>query len=157
MLNIINDSLISGIVPRPLKCAVIKPLLKKPGLNLNVPKHFRPVSNRSYISKLLEQVIAPPLVEHLAKHNLLDRLQSGHSTATAVLHVLWWYYLQCRWWKLGSAGTARFKRNFWHDIPQHIAANTSKWFWYYRLCPSMVPVLSCTSGRRTGSFWVLLW
>ena len=87
MLNIINDSLISGIAPSPLKCAVIKPLLKKPGLDLNIPKHFRPASNRSYISKLLEQVVAPPLVEHLVKHNLLDRLQSGHSTEAAVLHL----------------------------------------------------------------------
>ena len=66
ILNIINESLICGIVPKPLKCAVTKPLLKKPGLDPNFPKHYRPVSNLPYVSKLLERVVAAQLVEHFA-------------------------------------------------------------------------------------------
>ena len=82
ILNI-QMSLISGKVTKPLKCAVIKPLLEKPGLDSNLPKPYRPVSNLLYTSKLLERVAAAPLVEH----NLLRRFQSayrpGHSTETA--------------------------------------------------------------------------
>ena len=93
ILNIINESLICGIVPKPLKCAVTKPPLKKPGLDPNLPKHYRlVVPNLPYVSKLLERVDAAHLMELLAEHNFLDRFQSayrpGHCTETAVLRVL---------------------------------------------------------------------
>ena len=88
----INESLNSGIVLQPLKCAVTKPLLKKPGLDPNFPKHYRPVSNLLYVSKLLERVVTAQLVEYLAEHSLLARFQSayrpGYSTETAVARVL---------------------------------------------------------------------
>ena len=65
---------------------------EKARLDPNVPKHIRPVSNLPYISKLLERVVTAQLVEHLAKHTLLDRFQSTyrpeHSTDTAVLRLL---------------------------------------------------------------------
>ena len=47
--HIINDSLISGVVPDCYKDALVKPLLKKPGLDFNVLKNFRPVSNLPFL------------------------------------------------------------------------------------------------------------
>ena len=50
---IINESLVSGIVPPPFKQAIVLPLLKKPNLDRNVLKNYRPVSNLHFLSKIL--------------------------------------------------------------------------------------------------------
>ena len=51
--NIINTSLTTGIVPPDLKTAIVKPLLKKPSLDINLLKNYRPIfsTNFSPISK----------------------------------------------------------------------------------------------------------
>jgi hypothetical protein len=91
IMKIINSSLKSGFVPAPLKRAVIRPLLKKTGLDANQPKNYRPVSNLPYISKLLERVVANKLVFLLDENETLDQFQSayrpGFSTETALLRV----------------------------------------------------------------------
>ena len=56
--HIANLSLSSGIFPHELKSAVVKPLLKKQGLDKEVLKNYRPVSNLSFLSKCIERVIA---------------------------------------------------------------------------------------------------
>ena len=63
--RIINESLLSGVVPSKLKAAVVVPLLKKHGLDCNNLKTFRPVSNLPFISKLLERVVLRQLQQHL--------------------------------------------------------------------------------------------
>ncbi|XP_053379322.1 E3 ubiquitin-protein ligase DZIP3-like [Mercenaria mercenaria] len=50
--NIINTSMELGYVPKEFKSARIRPLLKKPGLEPNILKNYRPVSNLSFISKI---------------------------------------------------------------------------------------------------------
>ena len=90
-VNIINtrSSLNSAIVPKPLKIALIKLLLKKNGLDPNLCKNYRPISIFPYISKLLEHV-AEESVSHQNQHDL-DKFQSeyrpGHSSETAKLRV----------------------------------------------------------------------
>ena len=54
---IIKVSLSTGTVPKQFKQAVVTPLLKKPGLDTNDLKHFRPVSNLPFISKVLEKIV----------------------------------------------------------------------------------------------------
>ena len=89
---IINKSLSSGIVPPQFKTAHITPVIKKPGLDQNVLKNYRPISNLSFISKLLEIVFLIQLQEHLQNNNLVELHQSayrkGHSVETAVLSVM---------------------------------------------------------------------
>lgn len=91
MLTIINRSLVTGSVPRYFKQAVIHPLLKKPDADPSLPQNFRPISKLSFISKVLEKVVAKQLNVMLAKYNILDKFQSGfrnlHSTETALLRV----------------------------------------------------------------------
>ena len=48
---IINVSMDSSGVPRASKCAQIQPLLKKPTLDQDTLKHYRPVSNLPFIAK----------------------------------------------------------------------------------------------------------
>ena len=89
---IVNASLSTGIVPPQFKQAIVTPFLKKPGLDTNDMKNFRPVSNLSFISKILEKVVLIQLKNHLSGNNLLEIFQSAyrqnHSTETAVLSVL---------------------------------------------------------------------
>ena len=84
-------SLQNATVPIAMKEAVIKPLLKKVGLDCNVLKNYRPVSNLSFLSKLCERVVAVRLKKHINEHNMAVDSQSAyrrfHSTETALLRV----------------------------------------------------------------------
>ena len=91
LTQIVNVSLKSGTVPEQLKEAVIKPLLKKPSLDKNVLKNFRPVSNIAFLSKLVEKVVAKRINHHIDAHRLAEPFQSAyrkyHSTESALLRV----------------------------------------------------------------------
>ena len=88
---IVNASLRSTKVPSTFKNAVITPLLKKASLDPDVLSNYRPVSNLSFVSKLLEKVVSKRLNTHKVANNLYEPYQSayraGHSTETAVLRV----------------------------------------------------------------------
>ena len=89
--KIINFSLCSGNFPDDFKRAIVIPLLKKPGLDKEVLKNYRPISNLPFLSKVLERVVLRQLLNHLASNGLLEIFQSAyrqnHSTETALLHV----------------------------------------------------------------------
>ena len=89
--NITNESLRSGYVPFDLKEAVIKPLLKKQGLDISNLSNYRPVSNIPFLSKIIERVVVARLKEHMSEHNMYEGMQSaykaGHSTETALVRV----------------------------------------------------------------------
>ena len=67
------------------------PLIKKPGLDSEVLKNYRPVSNLSFLSKIIEKVISTQLVTYIVDNGLTDDFQSAykcvHSTGTALLRV----------------------------------------------------------------------
>ena len=89
--NIVNLSLTSGVVPAQLKVAHVTPLLKKPSLNPEGLKNFRPVSNLHFLSKIVEKVVVVQLSKHLQENALHEPCQSAyrasHSTETALLHI----------------------------------------------------------------------
>ena len=59
-----NSSLTSGVVPEVWKGALVTPLLKKTGLEL-VVKNYRPVSNLSFVSKIVERAVVNRLMDHV--------------------------------------------------------------------------------------------
>src|SRR5664279_4460440 len=67
-------------------------MLKKINLDPADVKSYRPISNLSVLSKLLERLVARQLLDYLTVSKLLPNLQSAyrayHSTETAVLKVL---------------------------------------------------------------------
>ena len=68
------------------KRAVVKPLLKKPGLEC-IFKNYRPVSNLPAISKLIEKVAIKQIQDHSDENNTTPTHQSAykvnHSCETA--------------------------------------------------------------------------
>jgi len=57
--NIVNLFLISGEFHPTLKESIISPLLKKPTLDKESLSNYRPISNLSLISKIIERVVNP--------------------------------------------------------------------------------------------------
>ena len=89
--RIVNLSLSFRFYSKQLKSALVKPLPKKSNLDPNDLKNYRPISNLSFSSKLVELVIAVRLSSHLSSYNLMPKLQSAyrkfHSSKTALLYV----------------------------------------------------------------------
>lgn len=91
MLRIVNASLSQGVFPQCFKTALISPHLKKPSLDAEDPMNYRPISNLSFLSKVLERTVCIQLTDHLNRNDLMEPLQSAyrrnHSTETALLKV----------------------------------------------------------------------
>ena len=89
--NIVNYSLQEGSFPSCFKTAHVTPLLKKAGLDRNILKNYQPVSNLSYISKLIEKAVARQINEYIAHEGIFNENQSAyrvfHSTETALLKI----------------------------------------------------------------------
>ena len=89
--DIMNASLCSGLFPDEFKHAHVNPLLKKTSLSKEDLNNYRPVSNLSFISKILEKVVASRLRSHISSNCLSNVSQSAyngsHSTETALLKV----------------------------------------------------------------------
>ena len=90
LTKIINLSLEEGHVPDAWKIALLKPFLKKSGLEA-VFENFRPVCNLSFISKSAEKAVIEQLFEHCDENAPLPSSQSAYrknySTETALLKV----------------------------------------------------------------------
>ena len=71
--------------------ATVTPLLKKPSLDSENMKNYRPVSNLAYVGKLVEKVVVSQIDAHMTVNNLHEPLQSAyranHSVETALLRV----------------------------------------------------------------------
>ena len=67
-------------------------LLKKAGLDSSLPANYRPISNLSTVSKVLERLVLARLRLHLLGSANFSQYQSayrkGHSTEMALLEVL---------------------------------------------------------------------
>jgi hypothetical protein len=91
LVEIVNLSFKEGSIPSSEKRALVRPLLKKKDLDAENLKNYRPVSNLSYLSKLVERIAAKRLNEHMSINNLNEKFQSAykpqHSCETALLRV----------------------------------------------------------------------
>ena len=91
LTKIVNNSLQSGCFPEIWKEAVVFPLLKKLCLDI-IFKNFCPVSNFSFVSKLIERAALNQIHGHFVCNNLYPVAQSAyrsnHGTERALLKVM---------------------------------------------------------------------
>ena len=78
LLHILNTSVTTGSFPIGMKKAVIKPTLKKENADVDSLTNYRPVSNLTATSKLLERAVLNQLNDHLNNNDLHCPVQSGY-------------------------------------------------------------------------------
>ena len=90
-LTVLVNSSLSTASMEGLKNTVITPLLKKAGLDPEVLKNYRPISNILYISKMIERGVLGQLFDHMTIINGHTVNQSGykpkHSCETLLIKV----------------------------------------------------------------------
>ena len=128
--QLFNRSLTEGYIPASQKIAVVKPHLKKRGLDIGDGKNFRRVPNLTFISKLLERIVCTQLKAHLESNSAFPEHHSAywkfHSTESEHLNV-------CSDLKkaLGKGHVALLELLdcIWYHWPQCIAEATRSLIW----------------------------
>ena len=73
------------------KRGLIRPYLKKIGLDINDMSNYHPVTNLTHLSKIIERAMLDQLVPFLEKAGVVPRYQSAykklHSTETALCKI----------------------------------------------------------------------
>jgi hypothetical protein len=89
-VQIVNCSFNEGVFPSDCKCALVRPVIKKPELDRNILKNYRPVSNCCFLDKL-EKCASIQLNNYFDENSLYGTFQSAyrscHSTETALLRL----------------------------------------------------------------------
>ena len=84
----VNTSISTGKFPKTLKNAIVRPHLQNQKLDPEELKHYRPVSNINFLTKIIEKCVVK---RHAHANNLYDPLQSAyraqHATETAILKI----------------------------------------------------------------------
>jgi len=76
--KIVNASLAFLQSPTAHKHALVTPILKKPSLDPAQLNNYRPISNLSFVSKLLEQWVASQMSSYFSTNGLFSLLQSAY-------------------------------------------------------------------------------
>lgn len=89
--KVIDKSFDEGTFPSSQKRSIIHPLLKKKGLDKENMANYRPVSNLTFLSKILERAILDQMDEIFRANNIIPVHQSAyrrhHSTETALCRI----------------------------------------------------------------------
>ena len=90
LCQLFNSCLMHGTVPSSFKSGYVTPLLKKADLDAADVKSYRPITNLSVVSKLLERLVAQQLTTFLTDNGLQSTYRAHHSTETAMLNEDRW-------------------------------------------------------------------
>ena len=79
-------------MPKAMKHAVVTPLLKQSGLDHGSLSNYRPISNLSFISKVIERFIASQIRQYyMVMNDIFDVFQSAyhpaHNCETALVRI----------------------------------------------------------------------
>ena len=92
IFHMCSSSINGGFLLESQKFALVTPVIKKQFLDPNKPKNYRPISNLTLISKVIERLVGRQITDHLKRCELMPVLQlayrSGHSTESCLLKVM---------------------------------------------------------------------
>ena len=92
IFHMCSSSISGGFLPESQKFALVTPVIKKQSLDPDEPKNYRPISNLTLISKVIERLVCRQISDHLKRCELMPVLQSayrsGHSTESCLLKVM---------------------------------------------------------------------
>ena len=85
--DIITAPITQGHVPLSMKAAIIRPLLKKSSLDVDILSSYSPIRNLTQLSKCFEKLIAQHLIEHTSEMTELyqSAYKSNHSSETELI------------------------------------------------------------------------
>src|SRR6218665_3845957 len=89
-----NRSIRDGVLATSQQRSMLIPVLKGDGLNADNPVNYRPISNVSFLSKIIEKIVAGQLIAYLVPRQeqysstMPVWLQEVHSTETLLLRPL---------------------------------------------------------------------
>jgi len=78
--DLCNASLLQGYLPLSQRHAIIRPRLKKAGSDPSLVQNYRPVSNLTFMSKIVERLVCHQLVAFFERLRLLPSLQSAYGS-----------------------------------------------------------------------------
>ena len=88
----INKSFNQGIFPNSLKHGTVQPVLKSKDADIENLKNYRPVTNTTFLAKLVEKAANTQLVNYLESNSLFPAHQSAyrkhHSCETTMIKVI---------------------------------------------------------------------
>ena len=91
LTKLVNVSLMHGVYAKEWKLAIVKPLLKKIGMDIYDNKSFRLVSNLIFLGKIIEKCMLSQFTPHCTMFGLLPAYQSAyhkyHSCETSLLNL----------------------------------------------------------------------
>ena len=86
-----NASTTQNKFPVDQKCALVRPLLKKPMLDPSDLNSYRSISNLTFVSKILERIIDYRFADHAYSLGLFSPVHTAyrkyHSTETALVKI----------------------------------------------------------------------
>ena len=89
--EIINHSFSEEVFVASEKHALVHPLIKKDGLDIENLANYRPVSNLSFLSKIMERALLAQLLPLFKENKVIPTMQSAyrgcHSTETALCKI----------------------------------------------------------------------
>ena len=86
-----NESILTGTFPEMFKVASVRPGLKKANLDTDDFSSYRPISNLTYLSKIIEKVVHQQITDYISSNKMFSYFQSGyrkfHGCETAVSRI----------------------------------------------------------------------
>ena len=71
-------------MPKSLKHAIVRPLLKKPPLDKDTLSSYRSVSNLTELSKVIEKVVALRILTHVSDQQMVECLSAYQKKTSTV-------------------------------------------------------------------------
>jgi len=83
-------------IPDSQKRTILLPVIKQDGLDQSDPVNYRPIANVTFLSQILERIVANHLISYLDANEMFPSYQSGfrrnHSTETLLIRLLSDFY-----------------------------------------------------------------